>query len=374
VTRGFRLQAEETRIRLVVRTPVHRLVLAVMVAGLLCQSPSPAVEQRAVQPGFAAQIADLSEPPGYFDTDNLISNERSYADVLPDLERTRQGGVYIGVGPDQNFSYIAVTRPATAFIVDVRRDNLLLHLLFKALFGAARTRADYLALLCGRPVPAKLDDWKDAPIERLARYIDETPADARRFEGVRADMDRKIAAFGVPLSPTDAATIDRFHRRFVEEGLSLRFQTFGRPPQSHYPTYRELLLAREPGGRPANFLASEAAFQFVRELQARDAIVPVVGNLAGEHALAAIGRLLARRGERLSVVYASNVEQYLFRAGSFDRFARNLTAIPHDDRTIIIRSVFGGWEGSTSQVRSIPEMLRAVSDGRVSGYRDLVIR
>jgi hypothetical protein len=223
-------------------------------------------------------------------------------------------------------------------------------------------------------VPAKPDDWKDATIDRLTRYIDETPVDARGFARVRTDVERRIAAFGVPLSPADAATIERFHRRFAEEGLGLRFQTFGRPPQSHYPTYRELLLARGPGGEPANFLASEPAFQFVRQLHGRDAIVPVVGNLSGGHALPAIGRLLARRGERLSVLYASNVEQYLFRAGSFERFARNLKAIPHDNRAVIIRSVFGGWEGSTSQVRSIPEMLRAVADGEVRSYRDLVSR
>ena len=78
-----------------------------------------------------------------------------------------EGGAYIGVGPDQNFSYIAHIRPAIAFIVDIRRDNLLLHLLFKALFAEARTRVEYLALLTGRPVPPGLDDWREAGIARL---------------------------------------------------------------------------------------------------------------------------------------------------------------------------------------------------------------
>ena len=105
---------------------------------------------------FAAQIAALSEPDGYFDTDNLISNERSYLEVLPELERRSvRGGAYIGVGPDQNFSYIAHIRPSVAFILDIRRDNLLLHLLFKALFQQSRTRVEYLALLFGRPVPSR---------------------------------------------------------------------------------------------------------------------------------------------------------------------------------------------------------------------------
>src|SRR5580692_3816763 len=94
---------------------------------------------------FASRIEHLSEDGGDFDTDNLISNERSYLDVVPALHATGvSGGTYIGVGPDQNFSYIAQIRPAIAFIVDIRRDNLLLHLLFKALFAAAHNRTEYV--------------------------------------------------------------------------------------------------------------------------------------------------------------------------------------------------------------------------------------
>src|SRR5712671_5528952 len=126
-------------------------LVAVLLAG---QTPPP----------FPARIASLSEPAGYFDTDNLISNERSYLQVLQDLRRRNiRGGAYIGVGPDQNFTYIAEIRPAIAFIVDVRRDNLLLHLLFKALFAVSRTRLEYLGQLTGRPAPGDIDAWRTAP-------------------------------------------------------------------------------------------------------------------------------------------------------------------------------------------------------------------
>src|SRR5689334_13818903 len=100
------------------------------------------VVDAAPQSAFAARIERLSEPAGEFDTDNLISNEQSYLDIVPALKAPgMSGGVYIGVGPDQNFSYIAALRPSIAFIIDIRRDNLLLHLLFKALFTEARNRA-----------------------------------------------------------------------------------------------------------------------------------------------------------------------------------------------------------------------------------------
>ena len=83
---------------------------------------------RAAAQSFAALSEQLSEPNGEFDTDNLISNESSYLHVMPTLEQAGvSGGVYIGVGPDQNFSYIARIRPSAAFIIDIRRDNMLMH-------------------------------------------------------------------------------------------------------------------------------------------------------------------------------------------------------------------------------------------------------
>ena len=134
--------------------PVFRIAIALVavVALVGVRATLPAPQPRTT---FAAEIASLSEPSGYFDTDNLISNERSYLEVLSDLDaKNVRGGVYIGVGPDQNFSYIAHVKPSIAFILDIRRDNLLLHLLFKALFEQSHTRIEYLALLFGRAVPA----------------------------------------------------------------------------------------------------------------------------------------------------------------------------------------------------------------------------
>ena len=354
----------------------RRHVLSALVTAVVLLTTS-ASRHAAVQTrtAFAAQIAALSEPGGYFDTDNLISNERSYLQVLPALQREKvRGGAYIGVGPDQNFSYIAEIRPSIAFIVDIRRDNLLLHLLFKALFAQARTRVEYLALLFGRAVPreSKLDDgrhcagaaceraWRDAPIERLAAYIDDTPVDAQSADALRLRLDTAVQRFGIPLSSGDLATIDRFHRRFILAGLGLRFQSTGRPPQSHYPTYRDLLLETDPGGRHANFLASEDAFQFVKSLHARDRIIPVVGDLSGPKALVAIGNVLTRRGELLSAFYSSNVEFYLARAGTLPRFTENLSRVPRARGAVIIRAIFGRFAGgSTSVVQRIDELLPA---------------
>src|SRR5262249_27428204 len=223
-----------------------RSVILVVLAGALLAGGVHGSGQPAAQ-SFADRIEQLSEPGGDFDTDNLISNERSYLDVVTGLKTAGVvGGAYIGVGPDQNFSYIAQIRPSIAFILDIRRDNLLLHLLFKALFAAAPTRVEYLALLTGRPTPEHPEMWREATLERIVEHIDSlSPAD-RDFE---RRLDRRvhdaIAGFGLALSAADFATIERFHHTFVNAGLSLKFESRGRPPRDVYPTFRDLLLATD---------------------------------------------------------------------------------------------------------------------------------
>ena len=321
---------------------------AVLTAILACSGVAADRVQPSAQ--FAQQVAALSEREGYFDTDNLISNESSYQQVLPELRRRNvRGGAYIGVGPDQNFTYIATTRPSMAFIVDVRRDNLLLQLLFKALFTLSRTRVEYLAQLLGRPVPAEVESWRAAPIDRLVSYVDAPVASPQAIDALRARVDAAVTRSGVTLSAEDLRTIDRFHRRFIEEGVSLRFQSTGRPPRSYYPTYRQLLTDTDGSGRQANYLASEDAFQFLKGLQARDQIIPVVGDLSGPSAIAAIGKLLGERRIEVSAFYVSNVEFYLFGEGAFPRYVTNLGRLPHAGNSVIIRSVFGGFAGGSGR-------------------------
>jgi hypothetical protein len=329
---------------------------------------------------FGSRIAQLSERGGFFDTDNLISNERSYLHVVPALRDSGvSGGAYIGVGPDQNFSYIAQVKPAIAFIVDLRRDNLLLHLLFKGLFSMSDTRAEYLSLLFGRPMPAPASEWRTADLDKIVAHVESTRLTDAAVTELRTRVDEKIKTFGVPLSDADFATIDRFHRRFVTAGPPLKFQTTGRAPQSYYPTYRDLLLETDRQGHRWSFLASEDDFQFVRSLERRDLVIPVVGDLAGPSAIAAIGRLMTSRGDRLSAFYTSNVEFYLFGDGKFARFVENLERLPRTNRSLIIRAVFGGFGQSTpgyyssSLVQPVDRLVQGYATGSFHSYPELAV-
>jgi hypothetical protein len=305
---------------------------------------------------FASRVERLSEEGGDFDTDNLISNERSYLEVVPALKAARvSGGAYIGVGPDQNFSYIGQIRPAIAFLVDIRRDNLLLHLLFKALFASAQNRVEYVSLLTGRPAPGRLETWRDASLERIVAYIDE----ARPIPEAVTRLDRQlhdaIAGFGVSLTADDFRTIQRFHHSFVAAGLSLKFESRGRPPRSAYPTLRDLMLATDRDGRSWNYLASERDFQFIRSLQAQDLVIPVVGDIGGQRALSAIADLMIARGDRLSAFYISNVETYLY-GDKASQFVKNVTRLPRDEHSVLIRSTFVN-SVSASEIQPVGQFL-----------------
>src|SRR5687767_5891980 len=117
---------------------------------------------------FGALVATLSEPGGYFDSDNLVSNELSYQHVHGAMRRLKVGGgAYIGVGPDQNYTYIARVRPQIAYMIDLRRDNLIQHLLYKSLFDLSRNRVEYLALLLARPVPRDVAGWNRASLAQI---------------------------------------------------------------------------------------------------------------------------------------------------------------------------------------------------------------
>jgi hypothetical protein len=118
-------------------------------------------------------------------------------------------------------------------------------------------------------------------------------------------------------------------------------------------------------------MASDRNFQFVRSLELGDRIIPVVGNLSGPRALGAVGAAMNERRTLLSAIYVSNVEDYLFRDGAFPRFVENLRRLPRDDRSTIIRAVFG-YGGSRSTLQPVNGLLDGWSAGRYRTYWDLL--
>ncbi len=368
------------------RSTVALVLLAISTAGLTRGLATRAAQaaRAPVDTSFAGTIARLSEAPGFFDSDNLISNETSYLHAISTLRSLGvTGGAYVGVGPDQNFSYIAAIRPSVAFLIDIRRDNLLMHLMFKALFERSRNRLEFLCRWLGRPVPDDVAAWDDHPIEAILDEVDQlAPSEA----GAKAEVDRILATirrYGVPLTQQDSATIRRFHEEFVAGGLEIRFTSSNRSPRSYYPTLRQLILEHDLDNRQASYLASAERWRFVQDLEARNRIIPVVGNLGGSVAFPSVGRDIAARGEVLAALYVSNVEMYLWRDGGFDAFAESVSRFPRTGRSVIIRSVFGGGYGhrhpmnqqghiSTQLVQTVDDFADRLRHGEWSSYWDVV--
>lgn len=356
------------------------------VAAALLIGAWPSQAQRPVaarDTTFAGLVAALSEPGGYFDSDNLISNETSYLHVLTRFDGLGvRGGAYVGVGPDQNYSYIAALRPEVAYLIDIRRDNALQHLLFKALFARSRNRLEYLCRWLGRRVPADRERWTDRPILELLAWIDTTALGEEAARNERRETLRVIETFGVPLTAEDRATLERFQATFMREGLGLRFSSFGRGNASEYPTLRRLIVERDLDGAMGSYLADERAWRVVRELHGANRIIPVVGNLAGPHALAAIGRDAARRGTFVSALYTSNAELYIWRDGGFGTFAATVGQLPVRPSSVIIRSYFDRSPRghplrvpghiSVQLLQRVSDFNRRVASGSFRSYLDVV--
>lgn len=341
---------------------MYRPLVLIVQSLVLFTAPVPSASRPLAVQGtqFSRLVERLSEPGGYFDSDNLVSNETSYLHVMPALSGLGvRGGAYLGVGPEQNFSYIAEIKPELAVLVDIRRDNLLLHLLFKAMFEVSRNRMEFLCLLYGRPVPEILTKWNDATLEDILTYLDITPKDTAGYPKSHAALMERVTRFGVPVADSERVTIKRFHDEFYDRGLDITFTSRGRPSRPGYPTERELYLATDLDGNKASYLSTEERFRTVRDLERRDRVIPAVGDLSGPNAMKAIGGYLRETNLQVSAFYLSNVEMYLFRGGTFPQFAENVKSLPAGPSSVLIRSYFGRgmWAPRNDAAGTLPQVV-----------------
>jgi hypothetical protein len=110
----------------------------------------------------------------------------------------------------------------------------------------------------------------------------------------------------------------------------------------HQPTYVDLMVATDMDGRARSFLASEDAFLYVKDLETRNVIVPLVGDFAGPKAIRSVGAYLKDKGTTVSAFYVSNVEQYLRLFRNWNTFCANVQSLPLDDSSAFIRAGRGG--------------------------------
>ena len=154
-------------------------------------------------------VTDFSEPGGYFRiTDNFTSNEREVGAVFTMLRAANvQGGVYMGVGPEQNLTYIAAIRPAMAFIVDIRRQavDAASDVQGGLRAGEGPRRLHLAAVLASRGRPGSR---RTTPIQRIwdAFRIAPSDAEAWRRRPTRAIVDLLTKTHGFTFTEDELST------------------------------------------------------------------------------------------------------------------------------------------------------------------------
>jgi hypothetical protein len=393
-----RVAAGARRFRVEMRRAFPVLAVALVVCVCLwplesaSRTSAAALPARLSDADFWRLSVELSEPNGFFRSENLVSNEHTYQYVIPSLSKAiKPGGVYLGVAPDQNFTYMIAVQPKMAFIVDIRRGNLLQHLMYKAVFELSSDRADFLARLFSKVRPPGVGP-KSTAVELFTAF-DRVSMSVERYkeryqQNVQEIRDHLTKKHRFALTQSDLDHLEGIYFAFFWEGPSLRYSMSptgltGARFVSNFPTYEEMMMQTDWDGQARSYLASEDNFRFIKGLQERNLIVPVVGNFAGGKALRAVGKYIRDRGATVSAFYVSNVEQYLFQDVLFEDFARNVATLPLDDSSTFIRSVssrfgYSGpylWtDGRASALDPMRAFVRDFQAGRIKSYYDVNAR
>jgi hypothetical protein len=361
------------------------LILASFVWAISLAAQPPA---RLTDAEFWALVSDISEPGGYFRiSDNFTSNEMEVGAVSTMLRAaTVKGGAYIGVGPEQNFSYIAAIRPAVAFVIDIRRQAVVQHLMFKALFELSKDRADFISLTFSKPRPASADTSRNIQ-DIWNSYFDvatDTVMARRTYQRV---LDHLTRTHQFRMTPEEIESLRWVWNAFTLYGPSINTQAAqggggGRGAnRGNFVTLTAQSL--DTTGIPQSFLSSEDNFSFVKSLHEKNLIIPVSGDFAGPKALRGIGAWLTKQNTTVSAYYVSNVEQYLFMDSKETAFYANTATLPVTATSVFIRPYSlrtpsnGGFGGSVNYgpVRPlcpIADYLKAFDQGKVRSNNDAV--
>lgn len=354
-------------------TITHRVLkVALVICLFVVPLWSQDLPSRISDEEFWRMVSGFSEDGGYFQFDNFMSNEDTLQWVIPDLKlRTRPGGVFIGVGPEQNFTYVAALESKMVFIIDIRRQNMLEHLIYKALFEMSPDRAEFVSRLFSRPRPSGLDASSTAAM--MFERFKSIPGDMKLLAENKRRVVDHLTQRGFKLSPDDLDRMAYIYGAFFEGGPDLTFAPT-RFFNGGQTTYSTLMTATDQHGEARSFLSSEDKFRYVQDLQKKNLIVPLVGDFAGTKAIRVVGEYIRSRGATVTAFYASNVEQYLFQnPEEWKRFYTNLETLPVDESSTFIRSFTplpgGKW---FSAIAPVKDGLKAFSDGRIRSYADIM--
>jgi hypothetical protein len=367
---------------------VNTAFIALLLSGaLFLATPAP---QTA---GLPAQLTDaefwrifteFSEPGGSYPYENFVTNEETIQDVMSILTKvTKPGGVYLGVGPEQNFTYIAGVKPKMAFIFDIRRQNAIEHLMYKAIFELAPTRSDFVSRLFSIKTTDKIPPTARANALFLA--FDGLKGDKAYYTENLTAIRNNLSKHGFALSKDDLQKVEYIYGVFFRAGpeIDYKFESPFPAGMAPAPNYIQAMTDTDADRKAWSFLASEENYQVVRDLHMKNLLIPIVGDFAGPTAIRKVADYVRQRNGIVSAFYISNVEYYLGGPGtaeqapggeaSLQRFYQSAATLPVDSSSLYIRFIGaaqarsiswwrGGWFQSVSPMIDLRD--RVQSGGR----------
>jgi hypothetical protein len=233
--------------------------------------------------------------------------------------------------------------------------------MYKALFELSNDRADFVSRLFSRKRPEGLST-ESSSRDIFEAYL-QTERSKELFDTTLLEIrDQLQKKHGFPLSDGDIEGIEWALGNYYRFGPGISYNSsaseaapdivgatgFGRRNGGFGGvSYADLMMADDGSNQFRSYLANEDNFLFLKDLESRNMLVPVVGDFGGSKAIREVAKYLKGIDAMVSAFYLSNVEQYLSQDGKTANFFANVATLPLDESSTFIRSGggfgFGGF-------------------------------
>ncbi|HET9130184.1 MAG TPA: hypothetical protein VFO86_04510, partial [Terriglobia bacterium] len=204
-----------------------------------------------------------------------------------------------------------------------------------------------------------------ASADQLFRaYLPASRDETIYLKNIKAIQNILVQKHQFGLSLTDLQNIQYIFSVFANDGPYLDYSSgaLGTAPNGGMPNYSELMIANDSRGEQRSYLASEANYRIMRDMEMKNLVVPIVGDFAGPKSIRAIGQYLKDHDATVTAFYLSNVEQYLYSDGKLIEFFKNAATLPMDASSTFIRTFGPSGGGSIGAGRGFQSTLSSMID------------
>ena len=293
------------------------MAAAVALAALLLASPEGRGAPPSASP-FIRTIAAIEPDPDetLFKTHYLTSNERHHALTFDALHGA--GGVFIGIGTDQNFLLIPRLRPTHVVMLDFDQWVADAHTIYRHLFITRET-------------PQAFIDFFSPAQQRAAKRELDTLATS---EAERAQLERIYARYR-----------EQIYTRLLEQRKRLHLH------------------------KAQGYLNHQADYDVLRDLARRGRYAALRGDLTGDASLTGLAAALRSMNLRVGTLSLSNAEQYFDYTAAF---RRNMHALPYTSSALVLRTFRHKGRRYDYYRQSAADFLPWLQSDRARNIRDLI--